>query len=102
MIAGIGLVALSMVVMLRVTPEADPLAREDLAFALSVVLLGLLIMVGLPLAMCDSVIAEEQDVSATALRGARRLLRAFARTRDENAIAARGASQGPALVRVRV
>ena len=45
MIAGIGLVALSMVVMLRVTPEADPLAREDLAFALSVVLLGLLIMV---------------------------------------------------------
>jgi len=45
MIAGIGLVALSMVVMLRVTPGADPLAREDLAFALSVVLLGLLIMV---------------------------------------------------------
>ena len=28
--------------MLRVTPEADPLAREDLAFALAVVLLGLL------------------------------------------------------------
>ena len=45
MIAGIGLVALSMVVMLRVTPTADALAREDLAFALSVVLLGLLIMV---------------------------------------------------------
>jgi len=45
MLAGIGLVALSMVVMLRVTAEADPLAREDLAFALSVVLLGLLIMV---------------------------------------------------------
>jgi hydrogenase-4 component E len=45
MLAGMGLVALSMVVMLRVTPEADPLAREDLAFALSVVLLGLLIMV---------------------------------------------------------
>jgi hydrogenase-4 component E len=45
MIGGIGLVALSMVVMLRVTPGADPLAREDLAFALSVVLLGLLIMV---------------------------------------------------------
>src|SRR5436190_16270624 len=45
MIAGIGLVALSMVVMLRVTPAADALAREDLAFALSVVLLGLLIMV---------------------------------------------------------
>ncbi|UWU93829.1 hydrogenase-4 component E [Bradyrhizobium sp. CB1015] len=45
MMAGIGLVALSMVVMLRVTPSADALAREDLAFALSVVLLGLLIMV---------------------------------------------------------
>jgi hydrogenase-4 component E len=45
MLAGIGLVALSMVVMLRVTVEADPLAREDLAFALAVVLLGLLIMV---------------------------------------------------------
>ena len=45
MLAGMGLVALSMVVMLRVTAEADPLAREDLAFALSVVLLGLLMMV---------------------------------------------------------
>jgi len=38
-------VALSMVVMLRVTTNADPLAREDLAFALSVLLLGLLMMV---------------------------------------------------------
>jgi hydrogenase-4 component E len=45
MIAGMGLVALSMVVMLRVTAAAEPLAREDLAFALSVVLLGLLMMV---------------------------------------------------------
>jgi hydrogenase-4 component E len=45
MLLGIGLVALSMVVILRVTPEADPLAREDLAFALSVVLLGMLMMV---------------------------------------------------------
>ncbi len=45
MLAGVALVALSMVVMLRVTAEADPLAREDLAFALGVVLLGLLIMV---------------------------------------------------------
>ena len=45
MLAGIGLVALSMVVMLRVTPGADALAREDLAFALSVLLLGLLLMV---------------------------------------------------------
>lgn len=45
MLAGIGLVALSMVLMLRVTATADPLTREDLAFALSVVLLGLLMMV---------------------------------------------------------
>jgi hydrogenase-4 component E len=45
MMAGMALVALSMVVMLRVTPEADPLAREDLAFALSVLLRGLLMMV---------------------------------------------------------
>jgi len=45
MLLGIGLVALSMVVMLRVTAEAEPIAREDLAFALSVVLLGLLMMV---------------------------------------------------------
>jgi hydrogenase-4 component E len=45
MLLGIGLVALSMVVMLRVTAGADALAREDLAFALSVVLLGLLMMV---------------------------------------------------------
>src|SRR6476620_10876234 len=30
MLAGMGLVALSMVLMLRVPPEADPLAREDL------------------------------------------------------------------------
>lgn len=46
MLAGICLVGLSLVVMLRVTAgEADALAREDLAFALSVVLLGLLMMV---------------------------------------------------------
>jgi hydrogenase-4 component E len=45
MLAGMGLVALSMALMLRVTADANPLAREDLAFALSVVLLGLLVMV---------------------------------------------------------
>ena len=45
MLAGMALVALSMVVMLRVTGGATPIAREDLAFALAVVLLGLLIMV---------------------------------------------------------
>jgi hydrogenase-4 component E len=45
MLAGMALVALSMAVMLRVTASAPPIAREDLAFALAVVLLGLLIMV---------------------------------------------------------
>jgi len=45
MLVGIGLVALAMVVMLRVTGGAAPIEREDLAFALAVVLLGLLIMV---------------------------------------------------------
>jgi hydrogenase-4 component E len=45
MLAGMGLVALSMAVMLKATATADPLAREDLAFALSVVLLGLMMMV---------------------------------------------------------
>ena len=42
---GMALVALSITVILPVTIESDTLAREDLAFALSVVLLGLLMMV---------------------------------------------------------
>jgi hydrogenase-4 component E len=45
MLAGMGLVALSMTVMLHAAAHSDPVAREDLAFALSVVLLGLLMMV---------------------------------------------------------
>jgi len=45
MLLGIGLVALSIMVMLPVTAAAGALAREDLAFALSVVLLGLLMMI---------------------------------------------------------
>lgn len=45
MLAGMGLVALSILLMMRITAGADPLAREDLAFALAVVLLGLLMMV---------------------------------------------------------
>ena len=45
MLAGMMLVALSIAVMLQVTEGADPLAREDLAFALAVVLLGMLMMV---------------------------------------------------------
>lgn len=45
MLLGIGLVALSIMVMLPITEDADALTQEDLAFALSVVLLGLLLMV---------------------------------------------------------
>jgi hydrogenase-4 component E len=45
MLAGMGLVALAIIVMLPASVDADPLAREDLAFALAVVLLGLLMMV---------------------------------------------------------
>lgn len=45
MLAGIALVALSLMVMLPVTERAAMVAREDLALALSVVLIGLLMMV---------------------------------------------------------
>jgi hydrogenase-4 component E len=45
MLGGIALVALSVMVMLPITAAAGTLAREDLAFALSVVLLGLLMMI---------------------------------------------------------
>jgi len=45
MLAGIALVALSLEVMLPVTAQADPVAREDIALALSVVLIGMLMMV---------------------------------------------------------
>ena len=45
MLVGMGLVALSIVVMLPVTEAAGQFARQDLAFALSIVLLGLLMMV---------------------------------------------------------
>lgn len=45
MLLGIGLVALSMDLMMRVTAGASLLVREDVVLALSVVLLGLLMMV---------------------------------------------------------
>jgi hydrogenase-4 component E len=45
MLAGIGLVALSILVMLPITAEAGTLAREDLAFSLSVIFFGLLMMI---------------------------------------------------------
>ena len=45
MLAGIGLSALSILVVLPVTAGRRVLAREDLAFALAVILLGLLMMI---------------------------------------------------------
>ena len=45
LLAGAALVALAILVMLPVTVGADAVAREDLAFSLAVVLLGLLLMV---------------------------------------------------------
>ena len=45
MLAGMALVALSLEVMLPVTAHVDPVARQDIALALSVVLIGLLVMV---------------------------------------------------------
>ncbi len=45
MLFGMALVALSIVVMLPVTEAAGAFVREDLAFALSILLLGLLMMV---------------------------------------------------------
>jgi hydrogenase-4 component E len=45
MIAGMALVGLSMALMMRATSGIDGMAREDLAFALSIILLGLLMMV---------------------------------------------------------
>jgi len=46
MLAGMGLVALSILLMLQLTQSAESaIAREDLAFALSVILLGMLMMI---------------------------------------------------------
>jgi hydrogenase-4 component E len=45
MLAGMALVALSLEVMLPLTANAEPVVREDIALALSVVLIGLLMMV---------------------------------------------------------
>jgi hydrogenase-4 component E len=45
MLGGLGLTALAILVTLPVTVGADALAREDIAFALAVVLLGLLMMI---------------------------------------------------------
>jgi hydrogenase-4 component E len=45
MLAGMVLVGLSMVLMIRATSNIDLVAREDMAFSLSILLLGLLMMV---------------------------------------------------------
>jgi hypothetical protein len=79
MLLGMGLVALSMVVMLRVTTGADPLVREDLAFSLSVVLLGLLMMVT----------TAECGQSGRGLHVARERARACRRRRQGHAVRGR-------------
>jgi hydrogenase-4 component E len=45
MVVGVGCVALSVLVVLPITVQASALTREDLALALSVVLLGMLMMI---------------------------------------------------------
>jgi hydrogenase-4 component E len=45
MITGLGLVALSIILVMPVGQGVGPLVREDLAFALAVILLGLLMMI---------------------------------------------------------
>ena len=45
MLAGVGLVALSVAVVLPITTSSGALARDDLALAMSVILLGLLMMI---------------------------------------------------------
>jgi hydrogenase-4 component E len=45
MLTGLGLIALSIMLVLPVNVGVSPLAREDLAFALAVILLGLLMMI---------------------------------------------------------
>jgi hydrogenase-4 component E len=45
MLAGVGLVALSIMLVFPVTAESAALTRENLALALSIVLLGLLMMI---------------------------------------------------------
>ena len=45
MIIGLGLVALSIMLVMPIGQGVSPLAREDLAFALAVILLGLLMMI---------------------------------------------------------
>jgi hydrogenase-4 component E len=45
MLAAVALVALAMVVIFKVTPGTGIIVREDLAFALAVILIGLLMMV---------------------------------------------------------
>jgi len=45
MLAGMMLVALSMILMIRAASAIDIIARQDMAFSLSIILLGLLLMV---------------------------------------------------------
>jgi hydrogenase-4 component E len=73
MLLGMVLVAISVVVMLPVSLDSESLAREDLAFALSIVLLGLLMMVTRRNAMSQVVgfmsLENGLILAATAARG---------------------------------
>ena len=73
MLAGIGLVALSLNVMLPATVHSDAVTREDIALALSVVLLGLLMMVTRRNAVSQIVaflsLENGIDLAATAAHG---------------------------------
>jgi hydrogenase-4 component E len=73
MLVGIGLVALSLNVMLPATVHSDAVTREDIALALSVVLLGLLMMVTRRNAVSQIVaflsLENGIDLAATAARG---------------------------------
>ena len=73
MLLGIGLVALSLNVMLPATVHSDAVTREDIALALSVVLLGLLMMVTRRNAVSQIVaflsLENGIDLAATAAHG---------------------------------
>ena len=45
MLTGLGLVALSILLVMPVGPSVSVLVREDLAFALAIILLGMLMMI---------------------------------------------------------
>src|SRR5476649_626517 len=88
MIAAVALVALSILLVLPVTFAAGALTRETLAMALSVVLIGLLIMIKRPMRTTESAIARLSRVSAPAAKVTGRTKRIDSATRATAAIIA--------------